>query len=285
MTRYAALAIALVAAAVGYVALLRRASEWDLPQERAFGGSAAADPKMQVYVEPIAVNAVADSIQVRVSVSLAGKPDETQPSVADHDYFILLGHDDTIERIKVQAHESAPLAMVDLDLEDGDISSYPMDAYRAALSVRVTEAPAAPGSPAVSVPLRADVWERVPGFRVQSRELPTGAEGGIHLGFDIHRGFAITFFVLAAYAAMAILGIGSLTIGILVFLGIRKPEATLLGALAGTVFALPALRNTLPGAAPLGVSADIFVFVWAELMAVAAIALLIFTWARSGPRP
>jgi Domain of unknown function (DUF4436) len=70
-----------------------------------------------------------------------------------------------------------------------------------------------------------------------------------------------------------------------VFLGVRKPEATLMGALAGVVFALPALRNALPGAAPLGVNADIFVFLWAELAAVLAVTLLIATWARSGPRP
>ena len=59
----------------------------------------------------------------------------------------------------------------------------------------------------------------------------------------------------------------------------------MMGALAGVVFALPTLRNALPGGAPLGVTADTYVFLWAELAAVLAIGLLIATWARFGPRP
>jgi hypothetical protein len=282
MMRYVALSIALLAAVVGYVVLLHRSSESDLPGERIYG---AKDAKINVYVEPMLINAASDSMQVRVSVSMAGPLEGDQPAVSDHDYTILLGHDETLDRIEVHAHQLAPVTTVDLDLNDGDISSYPLDSYRAGLWVRVAETPAPPGAQSLSSPLHVTVWERVLGFRMHTEELPNGVQGGSHLGFEIHRGFAVAFFVLAAYTAMAILGFGGLTIGILVFLGIRKPEATLTGALAGMVFALPALRNALPGGPPLGVSVDISVFLWAELMAVAGITLLIFTWARSGPRP
>jgi hypothetical protein len=280
--RYLALSIVLLAAVVGYVALLHRSSESDLPGERVYGDK---DAKINVYVEPMLINAASDSMQVRVSVSMAGPLEADQPAVSDHDYTILLGHDETLERIEVHAHQLAPVTTLDLDLNDGDVSSYPLDSYRAGLWVRVAETPAPPRAQSLSSPLHVTVWERILGFRMHSEELPNGVRGGSRLGFEIHRGFAVAFFVLAAYAAMAILGFGGLTIGILVFLGIRKPEATLTGALAGMVFALPALRNALPGGPPLGVSADIFVFLWSELMAVAAITLLIFTWARSGPRP
>jgi hypothetical protein len=282
MMRYLALSIVLLAAVVGYVALLHRSSESDLAGERVYG---AKDAKVNVYVEPMLINAASDSMQVRVSVSMAGALDGDQPAVSDQDYTILLGHDETIDRVEVRAHQPAPVITADIDLNDGDISSYPLDSYRAGLWVRVAETPTAPGSQSLSSPLHVTVWERVLGFRMHTQELPNGVLGGSRLGFEIHRGFAVTFFVLAAYSAMAVLGFGGLTIGILVFLRIRKPEATLTGALAGMVFALPALRNALPGGPPLGVSADIFVFLWSELMAVAAITLLIFTWARSGPRP
>ncbi|MGC1858211.1 MAG: DUF4436 family protein, partial [Pseudolabrys sp.] len=56
-----------------------------------------------------------------------------------------------------------------------------------------------------------------------------------------------------------------LTISSLVFLGVRRIEVTLIGVLGAMIFALPALRNALPGARPLSVRADILIFFWAEL--------------------
>jgi hypothetical protein len=47
---------------------------------------------------------------------------------------------------------------------------------------------------------------------------------------------------------------------------------------------MPVLRNALPGAPPLGVRADMFVFLWAEVAAVIGIALVTLDWARTGPR-
>ena len=77
----------------------------------------------------------------------------------------------------------------------------------------------------------------------------------------------------------------SLTIGSLVFVGVRQIEVTLIGALGAMIFALPALRNALPGAPPLGVRADIFIFFWAELGAIIALCLFIAAWVREGAQP
>ena len=62
-------------------------------------------------------------------------------------------------------------------------------------------------------------------------------------------------------------------------------EVTLVGALGAMIFALPAVRNALPGAPPLGVRADILIFFWAELGAIIALCLFITAWARQGARP
>jgi Domain of unknown function (DUF4436) len=60
---------------------------------------------------------------------------------------------------------------------------------------------------------------------------------------------------------------------------------TLVGALGAMIFALPAVRNALPGAPPLDVRADILIFFWAELGAIIALCLFITAWARQGARP
>ena len=59
----------------------------------------------------------------------------------------------------------------------------------------------------------------------------------------------------------------------------------MIGSLAAITFALPVLRNALPGSPPPGVEADMWVFLWAELAFVLALALLVFKWAKAGPRP
>jgi Domain of unknown function (DUF4436) len=285
MMRSVVLATFLVIAAISFFALLHRSSKWDFPGERRFGGSGAPADGVQVYIEPITVNAVADSMQLRVTVASNKTSDDSRPSTSDHDFTLLLGHDNTVERIEIHANRPAPITTIDLDLSDGDVNSYPLDAYRAGLWVRCVAAPAVVNAEPILMPLQVIVWERILGFRLQTDELPGSAAGGSNLAIRIHRSFAVIVFVFAAYTAMAILAFGALTIGTLVFLGIRRPETTLLGALAGIVFALPALRNALPGAPPLGVLGDIFVFLWAELASVLAIALMIVTWARAGPRP
>ena len=76
----------------------------------------------------------------------------------------------------------------------------------------------------------------------------------------------------------------ALVIGTLVFVGVRRIEVTLVGARRDD-FALPAVRNALPGAPPLGVRADILIFFWAELGAIIALCLFITAWARQGARP
>jgi hypothetical protein len=84
---------------------------------------------------------------------------------------------------------------------------------------------------------------------------------------------------------MVVLGSCALAIGLATFVDLRRAEATLVGALAAVAFALPVLRNALPGTPPLGIRADMFVFLWTELAAVIGLALVCFSWARAGPRP
>jgi hypothetical protein len=73
---------------------------------------------------------------------------------------------------------------------------------------------------------------------------------------------------------MILIAASALTIGSMVFLGTRKIEAALIAALGTMVFSVPALRNVLPGAPPLGVRADAFVFLWVQLAVILGLTLL-----------
>jgi hypothetical protein len=62
-------------------------------------------------------------------------------------------------------------------------------------------------------------------------------------------------------------------------------EATLIAALAAIAFALPVLRNAMPGSPPLVISADMWVFLWTELAVVLALVLTVFKWAKLKSQP
>ncbi len=84
---------------------------------------------------------------------------------------------------------------------------------------------------------------------------------------------------------MVLIGGSALTIAGLSFVGTRKIEATLIAALGAMVFAVPALRNIMPGAPPLGVRADASVFLWVQLTVILGLTIFVGTWAHRGPTP
>jgi hypothetical protein len=135
------------------------------------------------------------------------------------------------------------------------------------------------------LPAHVTSWEGVLGFGVRGQEVAAPRGGELQLRFTVNRTGAVEFFGLLAYCGMIVLAVCALTTSTLVFVGIRRIEVTLVGVLGAIVFALPAMRNALPGAPPLGVRADVLVFFWAELAAVIAFSLFIAAWARRGAQP
>ena len=279
--RWLAVSIALLVLSVGYFFLLRNFNVPVLPGERHFGATGAVKPAAEVYIEPISIDAFNDAMQVRAYLEPSVSSSGEHFAAADRELTLLITHDRTVEEIRLAGNDHLASALFEVDLSEGSVAHYPLDSYRVKLGVQVFEGKTA----AIKLPARVTVWEGVLGYELHS----TGQSGDdperIQLKLDIVRSGAFALFALAAYGAMVVLGGCALAIGILTFVDVRRPEATLIGALAAIAFALPVLRNALPGSPPLGIQADMFVFLWTELVAVISLALLVYKWARSGPRP
>jgi hypothetical protein len=189
-----------------------------------------------------------------------------------------------VEEIKITANNRVPTTTFEVDLNDGSVADYPLDSYRTELRVQLFEeaTPLADGVRPRAV--KVTVWEGVLGFHLRTTEETGSNPGEVRLTLRIRRSGAFALFAFAAYGAMVVLASCALGIGLVTFVDLRRAEATLVGALAAVAFALPVLRNALPGAPPLGVRADMFVFLWAQLAAVIGLALVSFSWARAGPR-
>ena len=275
-------AIGLVAVP-GYVVLLLVFDIAAEPSERRFVPASAAAGQLAIYLEPLTVNAINDSMQFRIFFTPDSKLRGTRPDSPDRDLVTVVISGDAVEHYVFRAHEKMPSANFTVDLVEGSVRSYPNDRYRAELRIQVFEGSSVAGAPLL--PAAVTVWQGTLGFHVEAREVARRSPGDLHLAFDVRRLGALRFFAIAAYVAMALLALASLTIGSLVFLGRRRVDATLMGALGAIIFSLPALRHALPGAPPLGVKADMLIFLWAVLAGVLGFTLFVFAWARDGPKP
>jgi Domain of unknown function (DUF4436) len=286
-TRFRAWALfVLTALAAGtYLAILHTFDLSESPSERTFGQGAETAQRIKIYLEPLSVDPVSDAMQFRVDVApdreLIGK----HPNAPIHDLTLILTTDDSIEERVIRANEPIAPETIRVSLAEGSIVAYPFDRYRFAVRVQAFGGGGTASETAAPIAEEVTVWEGVLGYRLRALQSPESTLGDIRLRFELRRATAHVFFALAAYGAMVVLACSALTISFLIFVGYRRPEATFIGALAALVFALPALRNAIPGAPPLGVRADLMVFLWVELAAVLSIALTVLSWARKEGEP
>jgi hypothetical protein len=282
LRRTGMLAAVLAGAAMVYGLML---AQFDLskgPVETEFGASFSETP-VRLYLQPLQIDPVNASLQIRISVVPDPSQTDVAATVADRDFVLKIQRGKQVEHVQVRAKQPLPEVSFDFDLDGGNIRDYPLDRYVSVVTLAASER--MQDGTEVSLPIHVTAWEGVLGFNVKGQVVSTQQSGELRLQFTTRRTGAFSFFGIAIYAAMIVMTLCALIIGGLVFIGVRKIEVTLAGALGAVIFALPALRQALPGTPPLGVRADVLVFFWAELGAIIALCLFVAAWARRGAPP
>jgi len=279
LRRVLLLAALLAGCAVAYALLLTRFDISTAPTETEFGAP-AGDARVRLYVQPIEVDPVNDSLRMRISVTPDPSLAATTTATADHDFVVRIRRGKQIEHVQIGAGQPLPEVTFEFDLENGNVRDYPLDRYGSAMTLAASEPDAE-----TPLPIHVTVWQGLLGYTVKARQATAQNAGDLNLQFAVRRAGPVSVFAIAIYGAMTVMALCALVIGALVFIGTRRIEVTLAGALGAVIFALPALRSAMPGAPPIGVRADIVIFFWAELGAVIALCLFVAAWARRGPRP
>jgi Domain of unknown function (DUF4436) len=269
----------LIALTASYLMILHNLHVSEQPGERMFGApeSVAA---AEVYLEPLSIDATNGGMQLRAFLSPNLSDGKNARAGADRDLTLLITHDKTVEEIKLAAGAHMASSTFEVDLNDGSVTRYPFDSFVARLDVQLLD-----GKASLGLPARFTVWEGVLGYNLHTTSHPGADPNDVQLAITISRGGAIVLLALCGYAVMLVLGFCAVVMGVLTFIKVRPPETGLIGSLAAFAFALPVLRGILPGSPPLGVTADMWVFLWAEMVNVLALALVVFKWAHAGPRP
>jgi hypothetical protein len=279
--RVMVLAALMVACAIVYGLIL---GQIDLSsgQTEAEFGAPSSDAGIRLYLQPLQIDAVNDSLQLRISVVPNASSIDSATTIADRDILLKIGRGTQVEHVAIRANQPLPEVTFDFDLDGGSVRDYPLDRYTSSITLAAVEQTS--GGAERPLPMHVTAWEGMLGFSVKGQLVATQPSDGLHLQLAVRRTGAISFFGIAIYGAMIVMATCALIIGSLVFVGVRRIEVTLIGALGAIIFALPALRNTLPGAPPLGIWADVLIFFWAELGAIVALCLFIAAWARRGSR-
>jgi hypothetical protein len=239
-------------------------------------GAEADQALVRLYLQAVDIDPLNDSIQIRISVL----PNAAGSKIADRDYTLHIWHDDQVDDLAIEKGHPLPETTLQVNLQDGDAHNYPLDTYAFSVALKAVENAVA----GQELPIRLTAWDSLTDFKL-NRVTATGESSGLMVGLSVQREGAESFFAIALYGAMLVMASCALTIGTLVFLRKRRIEVSMIGALGAIIFALPALRHSLPGSPPMGIWLDVLIFFWAELAAIMALCLFVAAWALRGARP
>jgi hypothetical protein len=241
---------------------------------------AGSAPPLNIYVSMTDMDPVREELYVHLDFATVAGPHGTHyPGVPARDMIVHVGDGSSVQDISLQAQRYTAPVTLRMSLR-GSVGDYPLDRYDGHMSVSASGTADNPPQPVCLT-----VWPVLSNWTIAIEPADTARTAGDGVALDIHITRPTPFVVvaIAVYTAMALVGLSGLAIGALVFLGIRRIEATLTGTLAAMVFAVPALRGALPGIPPLGGHADVLVFVWVELAVIIGLTLFVISWAGRGP--
>lgn len=250
-------------------------------------GGTSSSPGMVVAISPVAVQPGTGTATVRVAIQHA--------EAAYVDDGGRLGQPTRLTVITDAGvvEERYPAGTVPGSLEvaaglDGDLALYPFDDHTGQIVV-VADAYETTSDGAIrsvsSIPVGLVSGGGVSGWRT-TLTAPTTAQDEPVSMLLFERAFSTRAFAVLILGLSVMLAVLSLFVGLLVRLRRRVIEATMLSWFAALLFALPALRNFMPGSPPIGVALDVYVFLWVMVCAVLGVALAVLAWIdRDRDRP
>ena len=249
------------------------------PLEATFEVPEAGGPqRLQINIEALSVEAARQSASLRLEFVPAPVLRGKRATSPDRDVTILLDDNSTLHDLLYRADQPMEPATVAMDLYDGDVNLYPFDRYTATMRITSIEGLAADRESATLVPTGLYFWAGIPGWVMKIGRDAQSRAGDVTLHFGLVRSLSVRAFAIAMYGAMIVISCAALLVSSLVFLGRRSLEFAMMSWLAATLFTLPAMRFALPGSPPLGVEADMLVFVWAVLAVAISMALVAVAW-------
>ena len=167
-----ALGMLLLGLTASYLLMLRLFRVSELPTERHFGTPGPIKPVGEVYLQPISIDALNDAMQMRAYLSPSISASKSANTASDRDLTLLVTHDETVEEVKLATADHLAASTFEVDLYEGSVTHYPLDAYQARLGVQLLE-----GRSSLRLPFRVTMWEGVLGYNFAYDKPPWSRSG------------------------------------------------------------------------------------------------------------
>jgi hypothetical protein len=172
---------------------------------------------------------------------------------------------------------------ITVPLYGGFQGDYPFDRYQTAVVEQVGN------EKGDNVPSTLEVVGTVHGFSLSLDGAQQEPGGAHHITLGVKRSAAtrlFAIFVMIIFWVLAACAVGLMVRVVLLGRALEFPMFTFLAAL---LFAFPAVRNTLPGAPPVGVRLDYLSFFWCEMLVAFSLIVALGVWviahAKADPDP
>ena len=236
-----------------------------------------------VEVEPVAVDTQHNTATVHVAFHAAGNGivDVDERLLANTRVLIETGNGSQEIRFPAGSTMSAQEIVVGTD---GEEAMYPFDDHAGFLDVAIdaydknsdgTFTSAGPVYSSIAPTGSATGWG-INGWNtvMVARDVP----GSSHVDFTFSRAFSTRIFAFLLLGLVIVLAGIALMVGILTSTQRRRAEVGLMAYAASLLFALPALRQYMPNAPPIGAAIDIFIYLWVIAAAIVAVTLVVTSW-------
>ena len=215
------------------------------------------------------ISPVAGTMQVRVTIDPHGTyalPDGALAKSLNIDADGYAGGS-----ITLSAGEIPPPVQLSLTI-NGDLSQYPIDRYSTLLTVHLSEVEVSPAGKEVKlatpVPTQLVVDANQHDWALSVSKVGVWPDGAISINIAVHRGVATKAFAFFELFMMVSLAVIAVAITYSAIISSKPLEFSLFAWLGAMLFALPAIRGTMPGIPGVGTLIDYAVFFWC-LLAVA----------------
>ena len=278
--RQALYVVAAVVIAVGiYVVAVRRFQQDARLNQYAYSiGTPPAD-RLEVTAQIISVSPLKDSLRVRFGFKPFGKYAADEFGRLVTNMSVVVTTVDGYQPVHLTAAKIPVAVNKDIETRWGIAERLPLrPLHRADRYLGLHAAPTGRWTPVATV---VHYEEDLGSYAITPALGTESTRATVDVRLEIRRSAAIITFSTMMYAAMVLVSTSVVVLTVLVVLRRIEPDFSMMLWSAAMLFALPAVRNSLPDSPPLGSQSDFYIFMWAEFaVAVSSVTLTSFLIAK-----